>query len=157
MHSWGDLPLAVPEHLTSTVVAQDVADVLAPADHPLAGRSRVTPRDLVDESWIATPEGTICRQWLLRMYDGTGRVPHVAHVSMEFASHVALVQAGLGIALVPRLGRGELPDGRGRGAGARPGADPADHRAAPAEHGRLARGGRAGRRARRLSGSAACL
>ena len=73
VHSWGDVPLAVPEHLTSTVVAQDVADVLAPADHPLAGRSRVTPRDLVDESWIATPEGTICRQWLLRMYDGTGR------------------------------------------------------------------------------------
>jgi DNA-binding transcriptional LysR family regulator len=111
VHSWGDLPLAVPEHLASTVVAQDVADVLAPADHPLAGRTRVTPRDLVDESWIATPDGTICRQWLLRMYDRTGRVPHVAHVSMEFASHVALVQAGLGIALVPRLGRGELPDG----------------------------------------------
>ena len=111
VHSWGDLPLAVPEHLTSTVVAQDVADVLAPAGHPLAGRSRVTPRDLVDESWIATPEGTLCRQWLLRMYDGTGRVPDVAHVSMEFASHVALVQAGLGIALVPRLGRGALPDG----------------------------------------------
>jgi DNA-binding transcriptional LysR family regulator len=30
---------------------------------------------------------------------------------MEFGSHVALVRAGLGIALVPRLGRGELPDG----------------------------------------------
>jgi DNA-binding transcriptional LysR family regulator len=111
VHSWGDVPLAVPEHLTSTVVAQDVADVLAPAGHRLAGRARVSPRDLLDEAWIATPEGTICRQWLLRMYDGTGRVPDVAHVSMEFASHVALVQAGLGIALVPRLGRGDLPDG----------------------------------------------
>ena len=106
-----DVPLAVPEHLTSTVVAHDVADVLAPLGHPLAGRARVAPRDLLDEAWIATPEGTICREWLLRMYDGTGRVPDVAHVSMEFGSHVALVQAGLGIALVPRLGRGELPEG----------------------------------------------
>jgi DNA-binding transcriptional LysR family regulator len=30
---------------------------------------------------------------------------------MEFASHLALVAAGLGIALVPRLGRGALPAG----------------------------------------------
>jgi DNA-binding transcriptional LysR family regulator len=111
VHSWGDLPLAIPDHLDSTVVAHDIADVLTASDHPLAGRDRVTPRDLLDEDWIATPEGTICRQWLLRMYDGTGRLPRVTHVSMEFGSHVALVRAGLGIALVPRLGRGELPDG----------------------------------------------
>jgi DNA-binding transcriptional LysR family regulator len=43
------------------------------------------------------------------MYDGTGRLPHIAHVSLEFESHVALVQAGLGIALIPRLGRATLP------------------------------------------------
>ena len=67
--------------------------------------TRVSPRDLVDEDWIATPEGTICRQWLTRMYDGTGRLPRIAHQSMEFDSHLALVEAGLGIALVPRLGR----------------------------------------------------
>ena len=78
---------------------------------PLAGWPVVTPRDLVGENWIATPEGTICRQWLLRMYDGTGSLPTIAHVSLEFASHLALVRAGLGIALVPRLGRAPLgPD-----------------------------------------------
>ena len=48
----------------------------------LAGRAVVTPRDLADEHWIATPEGSICRQWLLRMYDGTGRFPRIAHVAM---------------------------------------------------------------------------
>jgi DNA-binding transcriptional LysR family regulator len=30
---------------------------------------------------------------------------------MELDSHLALVAAGLGIALVPRLGRSSLPDG----------------------------------------------
>jgi DNA-binding transcriptional LysR family regulator len=45
------------------------------------------------------------------MYDGTGRLPRVEHVSMEFASHLALVSAGLGIALVPRLGRERLAPG----------------------------------------------
>lgn len=109
VHTWGDVPIAVPDHLVRTPVAHDVADVVVPGGHPLASRSRVTPKDLLDEGWIATPEGTICRQWLLRMYDGTGRLPRIVHQSLEFDSHVALVRAGLGIALVPRLGRQPLP------------------------------------------------
>ena len=46
------------------------------------------------------------------MYDGTGRLPRIAHTSMEFDSHLALVRAGLGITLVPRLGRQPLGDER---------------------------------------------
>ncbi|MCW2761182.1 MAG: LysR family transcriptional regulator, partial [Marmoricola sp.] len=107
-HSWGDVPLAIPDHLATTSLADDVADVVVHRDHPLASRTSVSPRDLVDEDWIATPEGTICREWLTRMYDGTGRQPLIAHQSMEFQSHLAMVRAGLGIALVPRLGREEL-------------------------------------------------
>ena len=109
VHSWGNVPLAVPEHLESTPLTSDVADVIVPAGHPLAFLRSVTPRDLVEQDWIATPEGTICRQWLTRMYDGTGRLPRIAHQSLEFDSHIALVRAGLGIALIPRLGRQPLP------------------------------------------------
>jgi DNA-binding transcriptional LysR family regulator len=108
VHRWGDVPIAIPDHLAATVVGHDVADVIVHRDHRLAAHASVTPRDLVDESWIATPEGTICRQWLTRMYAGTGRLPRIAHTSMEFDSHLALVRAGLGIALVPRLGRQPL-------------------------------------------------
>lgn len=110
VHSWGDVPLVFPDHVTATEVAHDVADVLVPRGHRLAGRKRLTPRNLVEEGWIATPVGTICREWLDRMYVGTGRVPRIAHESMEFESHIALVEAGLGIALVPRLGRADLPE-----------------------------------------------
>ena len=110
-HSWGDVPLAVPAHVERVVLASDLADVVVRRDHPLAGRAVLTPRDLAGEDWIGTPEGTICRQWLQRMYDGTGTLPRIAHVSMEFDSHLALVRAGLGIALIPRLGRAPLgPD-----------------------------------------------
>ena len=109
-HSWGDVHLMIPDHLVTTSLADDVADVILHAEHPLAARSRVTPHDLVDEGWIATPEGTICREWLGRMYQGTGRQPRIAHVSMEFQSHLAMVRAGLGIALVPRLGREALTE-----------------------------------------------
>jgi DNA-binding transcriptional LysR family regulator len=110
VHTWGDVPLAIPDHLTRTSVASDIADVIVHRTHAFAKRSRVTPHDLVDEGWIATPEGTICRQWLNRMYDGTGRLPRIAHQSMEFDSHLAMVRARLGIALVPRLGRQPLGD-----------------------------------------------
>lgn len=108
VHTWGDVALDLPDHLVRTSVAADVADVIVPIDHPLAARDSLTPHDLAGEGWIATPEGTICRQWLNRMYDGTGARPRIAHESMEYASHLAMVQAGLGVALVPRLGRGTL-------------------------------------------------
>jgi DNA-binding transcriptional LysR family regulator len=109
VHRWGDVVLEIPEHLERRTVHHDEAEVIVRDDHPLAGRTRVRVADLVDEHWIATPEGTICRQWLHRMYAGTGRLPQIEHVSMEFASHLTLVSAGLGIALIPRLGRGPLP------------------------------------------------
>ena len=111
VHRWGDIPLPVPGHLARTALTRDIAEVIVPRGHPLAGRAAVTPRDLAGEQWIATGEGTICRQWLHRMYEGTGRLPRIAHVSMEFDSHLALARAGLGIALIPRLGRAPLgPD-----------------------------------------------
>ncbi|MDQ4111611.1 MAG: LysR substrate-binding domain-containing protein, partial [Actinomycetota bacterium] len=108
VHSWGDVPLSIPDHLVTTEIHRDIADVIAHRDHPLAQLAKVTPHDLVAEDWIATPEGTICRQWLNRMYAGTGHLPRIAHVSMEFDSHLALVRAGLGIALIPRMGRAAL-------------------------------------------------
>jgi DNA-binding transcriptional LysR family regulator len=111
VHSWGDVPLSIPDHVVTHDLTRDVADVLVPAGHRLAGRTRITPRDLADERWIATPDGTICREWLTRMHDGTGRLPTIGHQSTEFESHIALVAAGLGVALVPRLGRSALPDG----------------------------------------------
>ena len=108
VHTYGDIPLPVPDHLARTPLTRDIAEVIVPRGHPLAGRAVVTTRDLAGQDWIATAEGTICRQWLHRMFDGTGRLPRVAHVSMEFESHLALVRAGLGVALVPRLGRAPL-------------------------------------------------
>lgn len=109
VHRWGEVPIAIPEHVESLSIARDIAEVIVRDEHPLAGREFVTVRDLVDENWIATPENTICRQWLGRMYDGTGRLPRIAHQAMEFDSHLAMVSAGLGIALIPRLGREALP------------------------------------------------
>lgn len=108
VHRWGGVALAMPDHLVETALFTDVADVVVRRDHPLAGRTELTPRDLADEAWIATFDSTICRQWLRRLFDGVSNAPRIVHESMEFENHLELVRAGLGVALVPRMGRPPL-------------------------------------------------
>jgi DNA-binding transcriptional LysR family regulator len=110
-HQWGGVALSIPDHLVVTPLFTDVADVVLHRDHPLAGRSSLTPGDLAEQEWVATFETTICRQWLRRLFDGVGNAPRIAHESMEFDSHLALARTGAVVALVPRLGRAALgPD-----------------------------------------------
>lgn len=113
VHRWGGVALAMPDHLVETPLFTDVADVILRRDHPLA-RARLaslTPVDLAEEDWIATFDSTICRQWLRRLFDGVSNAPRIVHESMEFENHLELVRAGLGVALVPRMGRPALhPD-----------------------------------------------
>ena len=109
VHNWEPLPLAIPDHLDVRDLGRDRADVLVHAEHPLARRASLTVHDVVDESWASVAPGSICHQWLQKMYFDIGRSPRVAHVALEFATHVALVERGEAIALVPRLGRGPLP------------------------------------------------
>ncbi|MBW9092726.1 LysR family transcriptional regulator [Microbacterium jejuense] len=111
VHRWGGVALAMPDDLVSTPLFTDVADVILPRDHPLAHRTELHPEELAGERWVATFEATICRQWLRRLFDGVPNAPRVVHESMEFQNHLELARAGLAVALVPRLGRGELgPD-----------------------------------------------
>lgn len=111
VHRWGGVALAMPEPLVATPLFTDVADVILRRDHPLADRAVLHPEDLAGEAWVATFEATICRQWLRRLFDGVPGAPRIAHESMEFENHVAFARAGGVVALVPRLGRGDLgPD-----------------------------------------------
>src|SRR5512133_1766394 len=58
VHQWGDTPLAHPDHVEVTPIGVDVADILVPAGHRLAGRSSVTPADLVGEVFASAPVGS---------------------------------------------------------------------------------------------------
>lgn len=110
VHNWEPLALAIPEHLEVRDLGRDVADLLVHRDHPLAARRSVGVLDVTDEGWVSVAPGSICHQWLRKMFFDIGRVPRLAHVSQEFATHVSLVAAGQAVALVPRLGRGSLPE-----------------------------------------------
>ncbi len=109
VHNWGDLPLPFPDHVEVVTLGVDTADVLVPADHPLAGRRSVTALDLADAEWVCAPEGSVCHGWLTHMFDRHGRRPRIRHWAMEFSSHIGLVADGVCVSLVPRLGREVLP------------------------------------------------
>jgi len=108
---WFNAPLAVPDTLAREPLCDDVADIALPADHPLATRRTVGLDALQDQSWITWPAGSICHDWLLHTLRGSGSEPRVAHTAMEHATQLALVAAGLGAAVIPRLGRGPVPAG----------------------------------------------
>ena len=111
VHNWHSVPLVIPENMVHEDLCLDTADVLLNSAHPLAGRNAVEPSDLVDERWISTPAGAICNEALLAIFAGLGRVPDIRIYDPDFSTHIAMVQQGVAVALVPRLGRPELPAG----------------------------------------------
>ncbi|MEU9860529.1 LysR family transcriptional regulator [Streptomyces sp. NPDC047971] len=108
-HDWDIAPLPTPPGVEQAVIGDDLCDVLVPRGHPLAARATVRREELADERWITQPPGTVCHDWLIQTLRATGYEPHVVHQAEENHTQVALVAAGLGIAMVPRLGRGALP------------------------------------------------
>jgi DNA-binding transcriptional LysR family regulator len=106
---WANVPAAVPDRLSSADIGHDPADVALPADHPLACRDRVALGELAGEPWIASTAGTICHDWLTGTLRRDGHEPLIAHQAAEFPTQLALVAAGLGVALVPRLAADAVP------------------------------------------------
>ncbi|WBQ03763.1 LysR family transcriptional regulator [Kribbella sp. CA-293567] len=111
VHDWHNTPLAIPEELSRVKLGTDPADVLVPASHRLAGKEVVRAEDLVGERWICQPAGSLCYEWLIRTMRKAEVEPEVAYSIAEYQTHLALLAQGIGIGLLPRLGRGPLPDG----------------------------------------------
>ncbi|MEU6393110.1 LysR family transcriptional regulator [Streptomyces sp. NPDC046939] len=112
-HDWDIAPLPVPAGVEQAVLGSDLCDLLVPAGHPLAGRTAVRWEELGGERWVSQPAGRVCHDWLLRAMRSAGFEPEIVHQADENPTLVALVAAGLGVAVIPRLGRGALPAGVG--------------------------------------------
>jgi DNA-binding transcriptional LysR family regulator len=110
-HDWDIAPLPAPPGVEQAVIGDDLCDLLVPAGHPFAGRSAVRREDLEGQRWICQPPGRVCHDWLVRTLREAGHEPDIVHQADENPTLVALVAAGLGVALIPRLGRGPLPEG----------------------------------------------
>lgn len=111
VQDWPTVPLPVPEGLSRLALGEDPVDLLLRAEHPLAELTVVPVARLLGQRWISVPPGNICHDWLVRTMREVGEEPDVVYQVGEFETQIALIGAGLGIGLVPRLGRGALPPG----------------------------------------------
>ena len=111
INDWQNAPIALPEGLTKAPLFDDVADIALPPGHRLAKSRTIKLSDLSGEEWIAWPSGSICHDFLMHTLRKQGHEPKVAHTAGEYATQLALVAAGLGCCVLPRLGRGAVPAG----------------------------------------------
>lgn len=108
---WHNKRMPVPGELTRTHLLDDSVDIAVPVGHPLAGRSRISLADFGDDEWISWNEGQFCHEWLVHTLRGTGIEPRIAHIAEEHHTQLAFVEAGLGVCVAPKLGRGPVPAG----------------------------------------------
>lgn len=109
---WFHTDPVVPEGIEAVHLLDDVADLALPTGHELAEADQVIDlRDCARENWISWRSGEFGRDWLSSELQQHHPDLHFAHTAGEHQSILALVEAGLGIALMPRLGRGAVPDG----------------------------------------------
>ncbi|MFF4578589.1 LysR substrate-binding domain-containing protein [Streptomyces sp. NPDC001389] len=77
----------------------------APAVGPAGGPDQgAVLRAHRDAPWITATPGTLCHAMTLRACQAAGFTPRVRHRIDEFATVLALVAAGQGVAVVPQLG-----------------------------------------------------
>ncbi|MEU2876345.1 LysR family transcriptional regulator, partial [Streptomyces sp. NPDC007070] len=110
-HDWDIAPLPAPAGVEQAVIGEDPCDLIVPEGHPFAGRRAVRREELGGQRWVCQPPGRVCHDWLVRTLRSAGHEPEIVHRAEENPTLIALVAAGLGISLIPRLGRGPLPPG----------------------------------------------
>ncbi|MEU7021861.1 LysR substrate-binding domain-containing protein [Streptomyces sp. NPDC046203] len=108
---WNNKRSPVPAGLERVHLLDDAADLALPADHPLAGREVVDLEDFAGEDWVSWPRGEFCHEWLMFTLRAKGVEPRIAHVAADHHTQLALVAAGLGVCVAPRLGRLSMGDG----------------------------------------------
>lgn len=93
--SWGP-------RFTSTELLREPLDVLLPPDHPLAGKARLELSELADQDWIGVEGGLMVDDVFKSIATITGVAPRITQRVNDFRVLEELVQAGIGIALLPR-------------------------------------------------------
>ncbi|MFH8986796.1 LysR substrate-binding domain-containing protein [Streptomyces sp. NPDC017940] len=98
---------------TRVTLFADPLDVALPAGHALAHAPGLGLADLAGEEWIFGGSG-LWSEITLAACEAAGFVPQAAHSAAGWAAILAMVEAGMGVALVPRMavsGRGAFGQG----------------------------------------------
>ncbi|MET7699251.1 LysR family transcriptional regulator [Streptomyces sp. NPDC005485] len=110
----GDIDLAVAvdfaaappftdRRYSRTDLLVDRLDVALPATHRLAHLDRIPLRELAADPWVVGDGGSCCGAVTRSVCAAGGFTPEIRHAVNDWQSLAALVEAGAGVALVPRL------------------------------------------------------
>ncbi|MGY4720050.1 LysR family transcriptional regulator [Naumannella huperziae] len=96
--------------LTSVHLLDDPPVLVVPAASDLPRERPVTMADLADRRWVVRSETHPASDLLLRSCVRAGYEPRITYRAQDYQEIQAMVAAGLGIALAPRLGLTNLRD-----------------------------------------------
>ncbi|MEW2521775.1 LysR substrate-binding domain-containing protein [Actinacidiphila alni] len=97
-----DAPTARDPRFVIAPLLTDPLDIALPATHPLVAAPGLRLAQLAEEPWIFGSRGP-WREITLAACADAGFVPEQAHAAADWPAIFALVAAGMGIALVPRM------------------------------------------------------
>lgn len=120
-----DLALSLAAHaptprdpkFSRVALLADPLDVALPAGHRLAAEPGLRLADLAGEPWIFGSSGP-WSQITTAACENAGFLPEQAHAAADWSAIWAMVAAGMGVALVPRMARAGGIGAFGRGGGA---------------------------------------
>ncbi|MEU2677382.1 LysR substrate-binding domain-containing protein [Streptomyces sp. NPDC007107] len=95
-------PTARDPRFTLLPLLADPLDVALPAGHPLAGTPALRLADLSGEPWIFGGSGP-WSEITTAACEAAGFVPEQAHSAAGWTAILAMVRAGMGVALIPRM------------------------------------------------------
>jgi DNA-binding transcriptional LysR family regulator len=101
-----DLPPRQPDGTERHELGDEAMLAVLAADHPLAGRERLTIADLADETWTAPSRDHL----IYRACVEAGFEPRIAFVTRDVLAARGLVASGLAVTLMPALLAAGLPD-----------------------------------------------
>lgn len=108
IHSYSNVPRELPSAVSAEPVAMEPVYVALRSDDEHAGHE-VDLEALADRHWVTPPRDLTCFEMTERACGLAGFRPTVVAESSDFAALLALVSAGVGVALVPELAVGTPP------------------------------------------------
>jgi molybdate transport repressor ModE-like protein len=101
---------ASDDEVVSHELLLDSTVLIVPRSHRLAGRDTVALEDLAEEEWIVRASGHPTAELLFRCAHTAGFRPKVAIEASDYQETQAMIAAGLGILMCPRLATSFLRD-----------------------------------------------
>ncbi len=111
VHDWTDRHVRLQHGVVDRPIGLDQVDLVVRTDHNFpVGPDGIDFAELNDQVWIDETPG-VFSDWLLQSLDSHRLAYRIGATVEHLAIRLRLVLEGFGICLLPRLGRGDLPQG----------------------------------------------